>query len=345
MKSETKLFGSTAGRGGLILVGLLFLIGAAALTAVLFESRSATPTSAAPVKPLLVGYQKSPAMALIMVAQDQGYFKDATGHQQIELKEFEAGKLALQAFLGKSLDVAVAGDVPIGLALLQGQKLTAFAEVIKGSRDEIRMVVRASQPCPSAESYFRTKRRIATSFGGGPQYFTESFIVKNAILPANVETLPFKPTEMPNAVDSEAVDGAAIFDPAAAKIERELGSAGCTFPDPLNYRQHYIAVARPEMFGGAPDPRLKFFVAGLKRAEAYIAQNPDKALLIVQRGTQIDHEILVKQWGLLKFGVVLDETLPNLWAQESIFFRRQPGGTFLAEDPKFSSVLNDELVK
>src|SRR5215211_6884736 len=62
---------------------------------------------------LTVGIQVSPAMALVMVAKDKNFF-DQEG-LDVELKEFTAGKFALQAFLGGSLDFAVAGEVPTTL--------------------------------------------------------------------------------------------------------------------------------------------------------------------------------------------------------------------------------------
>src|SRR3989339_123978 len=67
---------------------------------------------------LRVGIQVSPAMTLVMVAEDKGFF-DRAGID-VELKEFTAGKFALQAFLGGSLDLAVSGEVPVTLSTLQG---------------------------------------------------------------------------------------------------------------------------------------------------------------------------------------------------------------------------------
>ena len=123
-------------------------------------------------------------MAVIMIARD-GKFFDA--HQiKVDLHDFVAGKLALQAFFGGSLDVAVAGEVPTGLALLQGQKFLVVGEVLKGSRNAIRMVVRNEGGCQdlTPEKYFLNQEKprvVATSFGGGPQYFTSQFLKANNI--------------------------------------------------------------------------------------------------------------------------------------------------------------------
>lgn len=295
---------------------------------------------------LRVGYQTSPAMALIMVAQDRKLFEQAGA--DVDLREFTAGKFALQAFLGGSLDVAVAGDMPTGLALLQGQKLAAFAEVIRNSTDEMRMVVRRDGPCDpnGPERYFLSGRpkKIATSFGGGPEYFTVTFL-RRAGVPLNRVTLISQtPAEMAGALAKGDVDAIAIFDPAATTAERMLAGAGCTFADPKVYRQHYIAVARPEAVGDKVDPRLKAFVRGLRLAEAYVADHPAEAKAIVQRKTSMDPETLDALWAKLDFGVTLDPKLPRLWMEQEDFHTSKPNASFPRPGPDFNAALTDRAL-
>lgn len=304
------------------------LIAFAVIVYALLRPDNTDNSQASVAEPLVVGYQTSPAMALIIIADARGYFPG------VKLREFSAGKLALQAFLGGSLDVAVAGDVPIGLALLQGQRLTAFSEVLRGSRDEVRMVVRHPGGCEglTALTYFMggEKKRIGTSFGGGPEYFTISFLDAVSVPRSRVQLLPYNPPEMAAAIESGAVDGVAIFDPAASKIERLLGADGCTFPDPGVYRQHYVAVARPDLTSPL-DPRLDAFVAGLRRAEAFVRDRPEEAQAIVAAKTSIDSDTIAALWPKLSFGVALDRELPRLWMRQADVWRAKPDAAFPAD--------------
>ncbi len=305
-----------------------------------------TPGETGEKQALRIGYQNSPAMALIMVAQDREFFQQAG--VDVSLRDFTAGKFALQAFLGGSLDVAVAGDVPIGLALLQGQRLVAFAEVIRDSEDEMRMVVRRSGACDrnGAARYFLNgpRRKIATSFGGGPEWFTVTFL-RSAGVPLNrVELVSQSPTEMAGAVSGGDVDGIAIFDPAATTAETMLGEAGCTFADPRAYRQHYAAVTRPELMQG-PDPRLVRFVQALRLAERFIAAHPAEAQAIVQRKTAIDPRVLAALWPKLNFGVALDRDLPRLWMHQEEYHRSKPGASFPAAGPDFRAAVSDRAFR
>jgi NitT/TauT family transport system substrate-binding protein len=301
---------------------------------------------------LRIGYQTSPAMALVMIAEAKD-MANGKANAKVVWQHFQAGKFALQAFLGGSLDVAVVGDVPIGLALLQGQKFTAFAEVVQDSVDEVRMVVRNPGNCDPAHpwDYFMAAdkpKRIATSFGGGPQYFAVEFLEKYGIPLHHVELLPYAPGEMAAAILSRSVDGAAIFDPAAARIEGLLGPESCTFTDPKAYRQHYIAVTQPPFMAGKKvDPRLAAFVAALRAAQDFAAKDPAAAMAIVQQETQIDAKTLSQIWPKFTFGVTLDPGLQRLWMEEADFFVAQPdGGTFPPEvQPDYKAVLNDAALR
>ena len=87
-----------------------------------------------------VGIQTSPAMALVMVAKDKGFFEKQG--LDVELKEFAAGKDALAAFLGGSLDFSISGDVPVTLSTLAGNKFVVPAQVVGKTKNEVRVVAK-----------------------------------------------------------------------------------------------------------------------------------------------------------------------------------------------------------
>jgi ABC-type nitrate/sulfonate/bicarbonate transport system substrate-binding protein len=326
--------------GAILVVISLFLLGY-----LIFDDEkiTANPYNS---KPLVVGYQNSPAMALIMIAEEQGLFKEH--NLDINLREFTAGKFALQTFLGGSLDVAVAGDMPIGLALLQGQKLTAFAEVISDSVDEVRMIVHYNGDCAdlTPKHYFsEKKRKIATSFGGGPQFFTLKFLQFHKIPGQQVDLISQAPEQMVGALEKESVDGIAIFDPAASTAEERLSSAVCTFEDPKNYRQHYIAVAHPDLVANESDPRLLHFVQALKSAAEFAKDYPEKSMNIIMKKTEIPLTIIQHIWPKLTFEVELDHELPSLWMEQAIFHLSQVGANYLTPKPDYSDSINSSIIQ
>ena len=114
-----------------------------------------------------VGIQTSPAMALVMVAKDRGFFEKRG--LDVELKEFAAGKDALVAFLGGSLDFSVSGDVPVTLAILAGNNFIVPAQVVGRTKNEVRVVARKDGELNTADEYFKAKKRklgIIRNIGG-----------------------------------------------------------------------------------------------------------------------------------------------------------------------------------
>ena len=79
-------------------------------------------------------------MTLAMVAKDGGYFQDEG--LDVELKQFTAGKFALQAFFSGAVDYAISGDVPVALATLQGNQTRVVTQVVESTVNEVRMVAR-----------------------------------------------------------------------------------------------------------------------------------------------------------------------------------------------------------
>jgi len=87
-----------------------------------------------------IGVITQPPAALIMVAQDKGFFTEQG--LNVNLQEFTAGKLALQALLAGSLDFAISADVPVALATLQGNNVVVPAQIIEHATNTIRIVAR-----------------------------------------------------------------------------------------------------------------------------------------------------------------------------------------------------------
>lgn len=197
------------------------------------------------INKVTMGIQASPAMTLVMVAQDKGFFKEEG--VDVEIKQFTAGKLALQAFLGKSLDFAVSGEVPVALASLQGNEIKVVSQVVENTIKEVRVVARKDGVLNDPKKYFKAKKRkVATSIGGGPEFFTYEFFNRYGIGKDEVEIISQSPQDMPAALEAGSVDAISIFDPFAFIAEKKLKEKAITFADESLYSEFYVLNAHPE---------------------------------------------------------------------------------------------------
>jgi NitT/TauT family transport system substrate-binding protein len=257
---------------------------------------------------ITIGIQTSPAMALVMVAKDAGHFADAG--LNVELKPFTAGKFALEALLAGSLDYAVSGDVPAALAAAQGHELVIPAQVVRRTINEVRVVARRDAEATDARTYFTNQRRsLATSIGGGPEFFTWEFLQALGLSTADVDIISQKPGDMPAALASGSVDAIAVFDPFAYLAEKQLGSESQTFTNSNIYAEVYVLEATPKV--RQHEAQVRQILQALLAAEETVQQDPARAQAIVATHTGLDEATVRAIWPSFDFRVSLTPELRN----------------------------------
>ncbi|WP_316762375.1 ABC transporter substrate-binding protein [Pedobacter aquatilis] len=265
--------------------------------------------------PLTVGYQNSPISTLLMVAKTNGYF-DSTG-VNVNLQSFTAGKFAVTALLaGKGLDLALSGELPIALAAMQGNKIRVITQVVSTSSNECRIVAINDGKANSIQSFFSTKRKIATSLKGTPEYFLEEFIKSNKLDRKKLEIVGMKPEDMTPALLSKSVDAICIFDPVASVATEKLGKTALVLKDSNIYSALYIVSALEKTINERK-PELIKFTKGLNMAAAFCKQHPDSAKAIVGQYTKLPKTIVNTLWGNYAFDLALTDKLDRYLTEES----------------------------
>ncbi len=289
-----------------------------------------------------VGIQTSPAMALVMVAKDKGLFQKQG--LDVELKEFAAGKDALVAFLGGSLDFSISGDVPVALSILAGNKFVVPAQVVGKTMNEVRVVATKEPGLDTAGKFFKAKKRkLATSIGGGPEFFTYEFLNKLGITKDQVEIVAQKPGDMPATLISGSVDAIAIFDPFAFIAEKQLGDKAITFTDDSIYSELYVIEAKESV--KQDSVLLEKLLRGLIEAEKFTKNNPEEAKAIVAKYTKLDRETVEGIWNSFDFRITLTPQLLGYLEREAQWAKDV--GKVKAETiiPNFRDVIFDTPLK
>lgn len=297
---------------------------------------------AKPLPAVKIGIQVSPAMAVVMVAEEKGFF-DAEG-VDVTLERFTAGKFALQAALAGSVDFAVSGEVPTCLAVLQGNELRVVTQVVERTVNEVRVVARRDEHSASPQQFFgASKRKLSTSLGGGPEMYTYSFLKHHGIQTADVEIISQKPEDMPAALESGSVDAIAIFDPFAFIAEKRLGDKAVTFTDNEVYSELYVLNASPAQLAKQPEVIEKLLRAMLKASE-FIEQNPAEAKRIVTEFTKLDADVVDGIWGSFVFRPALTAQLVQYWEAEAEWARQTGKVDKATATPDFRAKVIDSSI-
>ena len=254
-----------------------------------------------------------PINGLLTVAYDQGFLEDED--LDVEIVEFTSGKEALQAFLGGSLDISISGEVPVMYSALQGNEFYVISQLVEKTRAEIRVVALKDGELDTPQEYFNSKKRkLATSFGGGPEFYTYNFLKKYGI--NDVELISQKPADMPAALASGSVDAIAVFEPFAFFAEERLEGQTISFSDEDLYSELFVLVADREWVHENKEVVAKV-VRALKRAGDFIEENPEEAKVIVAEYTNLEKETIDGIWGKYVYKPALTDTLIDYLTEEA----------------------------
>jgi ABC-type nitrate/sulfonate/bicarbonate transport system substrate-binding protein len=306
-------------------------------------SNKSEPNVVQPLTKVTIGIQVSPAMTLMMVAKDKGFFSKEG--LDVELKQFTAGKFALQAFLSHSIDFAVSGEVPVGLASLQGNQLRVVTQVVASTTNEVRVVALKDGNLTNPQDYFKTKKRkIATSIGGGPEFYTYNFLKKNQVDENQVEIVSQNPADMPAALETGSVDAISIFDPFAFIAEKVLGDKAITFADPTLYSELYVLCASPEEIKNQPQI-VGDVVKALAEASDFIQANPVESKAIMQRYTKLDQDVIDGIWNNYVFEPALGQNLLDDLNAEAVWAKDTGKITPDTKIPDYRQIIDDSILK
>lgn len=293
-----------------------------------------------------IGIQTSPAMALVMTAKEQGCF-DSEG-LDVEIVPFTAGKFALQALLGGSLDYCVSGEVPIGLATLQGNKLTVLTQVVKETTNEVRVVARKDESSAQGPTaYFKAKKRkLATSMGGGPEFFTHEFLKKHGIALSDVELIAQKPEDMPAALASGSIDAMSVFDPFTYIAEQKLGTEGVTFADTTGtlYSEFYVLSVGEKQLE-ASKRTAPAVLRALVKAGDIVKNEPAMAKAAVEKHTKLEQSTISGIWPNFQFEAALTPKLLSVWSAQAEWAKATGKVPADSKAPDFRAIVADETLR
>lgn len=263
---------------------------------------------------ITIGINNGPISALLMVAKDKGFFEEEG--LNVELVEFTAGKLALQAFLANSLDLAATAEVPVMYSALQGNEFYVITQLVEKAKDNVRIVALKDDGLDNPSAYFNSKkRRLATSFGTVSDFFVYKFIKKYNI--SDIELVGFQdPIDMPAALGSGTVDALAVHEPFAFFAEKRVGERTISFRDDEVYSEQFVLIAHRNWVNSNPEVAEKI-IRSLVKASMFIEENPEEAKTVVSGYTELDKETLNGMWDTFVFKPVLNRLLIEYMNEEA----------------------------
>lgn len=266
--------------------------------------------------PIRFSYQNRIGSAIPIVAVEKGMF--SRHGLYVVPSRFNSGPACAEALYTGAADIGTMGDATAVLALFRKAPLRLITSHASGEHRH-RLIVDAEASIKSAADLIGKRIAIkkGTSTYGGFLKFLEA---KN-ISTDRIRVVNLKPETMPDALAAGSIDAFAASEPTPSLGEmrggREIatfGGLGNTYPVMMLATEKFIA-------GRADD--LERFMAALKEAERFIADNREQAVKLVAESIGLPRDVTERAMERHEFRLNLDASTLNSLQETAEFLRSQ----------------------
>ncbi len=224
----------------------------------------------------------SPISGMTIVAHAKGIF--GRHGLDVEVRNVTSGKLALDALIGGSANLATVAETPVMRAGLTGQAIAIIA-TMEASDNDVQFLVRADRGI-KAVGDLRAKK-IATAVGTSAEYMVVATLASVGLKPSDATIINLRPQDMAAALERGDVDAYAIWEPHIYNGRKLLGEKALNVQARGIYVETFSIVGMRDYLKKNPAV-VDRFVKALVDAESFINANPAETIKIIADAVQMD---------------------------------------------------------
>lgn len=236
-------------------------------------------------QPLRIGYVLAMANAPVIIAEQQGYYRDEG--VAVDIKALGDGPVIQQALAAHELDIAYVGTPPVYQWYARGLKSVILAKVNYGQA----AVLAGSQSTINSLAELKGHKLAGVKKGSGMDVLLRGYVLQeNARLnpDSDVEIVDMPPGNMNAALDRGIVDAAFSWEPfvsqallrGSARLLLDVNQALPQYP-------WYVVIGLPETLRDRPDDVVKVLRAH-RKAIAFLNEHPAEANKIIAAAFKLE---------------------------------------------------------
>ena len=257
----------------------------------------------APLPPLTLALPTQLNSASLIVASDQGLFREAG--VDVVNQPFLLGKDALKSVLDGEADLAVVADTPFIFALLAGKDISELASVSQARR-ALAIVARKDRNIRSVQDL--DGKSVALTLGTNFPYFLDAMLNVHGVARERVVRQDLKTDAVLDAFRAGRVDAAVVFQPYLARLQAEMGERFNTFYGEDVYAFRFLLVGKPAYIKAHPQ-EIRRVLRALIAANASIRAEPARARRAIGTAVQVDDATMVALFDPEDYVLTLDESM------------------------------------
>jgi ABC-type nitrate/sulfonate/bicarbonate transport system substrate-binding protein len=261
----------------------------------------------------------SPALALAVIAEQNGFFADEG--LTVEHAHFDLGRDALAAMLEGRADVAMAFLTPVALRAFDDPRLRILTS-LHHAHENTAVVARRDRGIRSVADL--RGKRVGAPRSTAAEFFLQTLLTLNAVPSREVELVDLPPDRLPDALEAGEVDAVAMNSPYRERARRRLGEGALELTSKV-YLEMTVLLTREDHLQSRHGAIVKLLRA-LARAERLAQARPREAVEALRRGFPADSaEELEAQWAQIVPHLGLHNVLLTALDREAAFLRARRG--------------------
>lgn len=258
---------------------------------------------AGPAEKVTIGVASQILSAPVIIAMEKGYFKDEG--LEVTAKEYDFGKLCLEAMFAGEVDMATVAQMPVVLNSFKRKDFSVVATFIY-NYDDSKIIIRKDRGIAVGADL--KGKTIGVPFGTSAHFFIDVYFDYNNIHRRDVNIVNFPAKDLPVALKEGKVDAISVFEPYAYAATKLLQENGSRLPKIEIFREAFNFAAMNDFLKKHPEAVRKILRA-IDRAVSFTRQNRTETITIVSRKLKVDEAFLDKAWDDYVSGLSLDQTL------------------------------------
>lgn len=222
-----------------------------------------------PREQLTIGYQRQPAMGLLLLAAQQGFFRDEA--LDVKLREFTSGREAFLEMIEGRLDAATVYTTPVLLQAFQDPP-PRILTMLHQSRRNTALLARADRGIRTAADL--RGKTIGVPHATNAEFFLRTLLEFAGVDWEEVHVLDMGAGDLPDALLAGRIDAAALWMPLYDRAARALGPSGAVTLRSDVYADISMLVTRPDVLASRR-PALSAALRALSRAGRLAAADPE----------------------------------------------------------------------
>lgn len=238
-------------------------------------TRLANQTKQIEPEELSVGLQQQPSIALILIAQKEGFFTDES--LSVIQKNFSTGRDALADTLAGKTDIAAVGETPVVRSFYEGQKVRILSTLYTSTQNTA-LLARKDRGIMRIDDI--RGKKIAVQKNTTGEFFLFSYLTSQGVPLSAVTLVDVDASHIQEMLIHKTVDAAVVLDPYLFTIKQAFPANSLSIFQSNVYTNISVLAGREDRIKEKKEAILRFLRA-LVRAEIFYTQNKEAATKIV----------------------------------------------------------------